>query len=367
MPKYALILSFSYNRVLGADYDISYLSSSINDVIHIYEICKSKNIDQDKITIIMDLMPGKKIPSEIESCNLKTNPHPSDIFVCREIIQFIENTIRGIQDNSYKDDLSNIEILLYISCHGKKISVDGKNSQGIILTTDNGKSLRYLLAKDIFNIIFGNFEINESGRCTIPIYSEIKIPKHNELGNYTEKIGLEEKINVFVSPPIISPSSSPEISQPYRSSYLTKRGIPVSSKMLIIIDTCYSEHMTYFPFIYEQRNQSMVETNNFNIEVGIDLPFCVTISSCEADKTSRFYSEGSSLTNILYKSFRDINGRLNIAQLHYLIYNSNNSKIIKSISSGDTHPIITSTSNIAENDIPFFGNSLKKTTKIIEK
>lgn len=367
MPKYALILAFSYNRVLGADYDVIYLSSSINDALLISEICKSKGIEQQNITIIMDAMPGKKLPTELSLCNLRTNPYPSDTFVCREISQFIENTVRGIEDSSYKNDPSNVEVLFYISCHGKKILNRGHVSQGIVLTTEDGRSLRYLLSKDIFNIIFGNFPIDETGKCTIPVYSEFKVSRHSETGSYIEKIALEEKIVIFLSPPVLSPDSSPETTQPYRSSYSTKRGIPISTKMLIIADTCYSEHMTYFPFIYEPKTQTMIPTNNVNIEVGIDLPYCVTISSCEADKTSRFYAEGSSLTNILFRSLRNLNGRLNIEQLHYAIYNSGNSKIMKLIASNDTHPIITSTDNKVENDIPFFNTMEKRITKVFNK
>jgi hypothetical protein len=367
MGKYALILAFSYNRVLGADYNITYLSSSINDALLITEICKSKGIEPQNTTLLMDIMPGKTIPKELTMCNLRTNPYPSDLFVCREISQFIENTVRGITDSSYKDDYSNVEILFYISCHGKNLLINGKKTQGIVLTTEEGTSLRYLLAKDIFNIIFGHFPVSDNGQCQIPIYSEIKTRKVTETSNYIENVGIEESITIFLSPPIVSPDSSPEMNKPYRSSYYTKRGIPVCSKMLIIVDTCYSEHMTYFPFIYEPKTQTMIKTDYYNDDFGEDLPYCVTISSCESDKTSKFYSEGSSLTNILYRSLNNLKGRLNIAQLHYSIYNSNNKKIIKMLNLNDSHPIITSTSICSENDIPFFSNVEKQKTKNIEK
>lgn len=368
--KYALILAFSYNRVLGANYDIQYLHSAINDIDLMIALCESRGISSENITIVMDLLPGKSLNSRISKCNVRTNPYPSDVFVCREISQFIENTVRGIDDSSYKNDDEKTgnsggpEILLYFSCHGKRL---GPERQGIVLTSEDGRSLKYLLAKDIFRIIFGDLIITEDAYCDIPIYSEIKVKRHTETGTYIEPIYNEEKIRVMLTPTVASPENSPLISVPYRSSYLSNRGIPVSAKMLIIVDTCYSEHMTYFPFSYDQKTQQMISTGNLNTNIGIDLPYCVAISSCEADKTTGFISESSSLTGILYRALLKYDGVLNIAGLHYCIYNSRNPKIIDILKKGAAHPIITSTSDLSYIDIPLFNKFTGEKNEIIEK
>lgn len=364
MGKYALILAFSYNRVLGAKYDIQYLNSAINDVDLMVSICESKGINPENITVVMDLAPGKSLNSRISRCNVRTNPYPSDVFVCREISQFIENTVRGIDDASYKNLDEGPEVLLYFSCHGKRL---GPKDQGIVLTSEDGRSLKYLLAKDIFKMIFGDITISEDAHCDIPIYSELQLKRHTETGSYIEKIYNEEKITIILTPTVISPENSPLLHIPYRSSYSSNRGIPVSAKMLIIVDTCYSEHMAYFPYTYDQRTQEMCLTGNLNTNVGIDLPHCVSISSCESDKTAGFNSGSSSLTDILYRAFLKFDGALNIAQLHYCIYNSRNNKINEILKKGSSHPIITSTSNMADVNVPFFNFNVARELKVIEK
>ena len=377
MGKYALILSFTYPRVANANYELQSLPSALVDIGMIHKLCLKMDIPQSNITIITDLPPMKKIPSDIRLCNLHMNPYPSDIFICREICQFIENTIRGIEDNSYKNGDTNPEVLFYISGHGDKIKINDVEHQGIILTDDEGINLKYLLSKDIFNIIFGNFEIDCLGKVEIPIYSKLKIIKKivdgDKIISKIEKIGIKEKIIIQLSPTVISPQSSPnskeniKIIKPYRSSYLTNRGIPVLTKMLIFIDTCHSEHMTYFPFSYNPKTQTMHPTLNLNIDIGIDLPYCVTISSCEANKTSTQKDSGSSLTRILYLNLMNIKTKLTISQLHYIIYNSKNNIIKELLDTESAHPIITSTSSLSDIPIPFFNFVEEKIREIIEK
>lgn len=369
MVKYALILAFSYPKILDATYDIQSLTSCMSDICMITDLCKNMGIEKRNITIITDL--SRKMRSDIYECNIRINSFPSDIFVCREICQFIENTIRGIEDNFYKSDNDNPEVLLYISGHGDKISIDGKNNQGITLTSEDGKNLKYLLSKDLFNIIFGNFIIDNDARMSVPIYSKIKIQRRveNEVKKVLliEKIGVEEHITFQLSQTVASPQSSPELLKPYRSSYMTNRGLPVSSKLLTIVDTCYSEHMTYFPFIYENRTDNMIKTSNLNIDIGIDLPYCVTISSCESNKTSQFSTSGSSLTKILFMQLSEFKGKLSISQLNYMIYNSRNRVINDLLRNECTHPIITSTADSSENEIPFFNTIQYKPIIIIDK
>jgi hypothetical protein len=372
--KYALILAFSYPKILGSNYDISTLKSVIYDIKMMYEICLNLEIEEHNITIITDILI---LPEKINNCNIKNNPIPSDIFVCRELSQFVENTIRGIEDNLYKggeDDFP--EVLVYISGHGSEIKIDDIDNQSIILTNYDGTSLKYLLSKDIFNIIFGNLYIDNFGKMSVPIYSKIrKIRKiENDKGIYftNDIVGEKGEINIYLTQPIASPIVSPKsspllLSKPYRSNYLANRGIPVSTKMLIIVDTCYSAHMTHFPYIYNPKTQLMCRTHNFNIDFDSELPYCVTISSCESNKTSGIHSNGSSLTKILHLKLFKLKSKINVSQLHYLIYNSSNFIIQELLKRESTHPIITSTLPSSEILVPFFNFKETKIIKVIEK
>ena len=359
MVKYALILAFSYPRTHSTErINLQYLSSTSHDIQMIYNLCKSFDIEDRSITVVTDIV---RLPSEVYNCNLKCNPYPSDVFVCREICQFLENTIRGIEELTYKSDTDYPEVLLYISGHGAHINIEDNLEQGIVLYSDDGSQLKYLLSKDIFNIIFGNLPIESDGTMEIPVWGALKrhkrVETQSEIRYVPENIGTLIPITVKLSPTVASPSNSPDmITKPYRSTYLANRGIPLSTRMLIIIDTCYSEHMTYFPYIYDHRSQNMNETSNSNIEVSSILPYCVAISSCEFDKKTVAKSCGSSLTRILYMKILKLKTRLNISQLHYIIYNSNNGIINDLLRTESSHPIITSTHPLSNLDIPFFSS-----------
>lgn len=373
MVKYALVIAFSYPKNINADYSLTKLSCTSYDIEMIYKICKKFNIDDTNITIITDL---QQLSREIYNTNIKTNLYPDDLFVCREISQFIENTSRGIEENSFKGssdlEYEQSEILLYISAHGSEIKINDNFEQGIVLTKNGGVSLRYLLSKDLFKIIFGGINISESGNMDIPVYKKIK--KIIRVNNDTEKfskmelIGELETINVKLQSPVNSPVNSPLNLIPYRSSYCSNRGISFQSKLLAIIDTCYSAHMTYFPFLYDPKNQIMIQSPQYNIDIHDDLPYCISISSCESDKTTNFTSSGSALTKILYNNFLRYNGDfLDILQLHYIIYSTENSLINNLLRSQRTRPIITSTVSNAETKIPFFCNIVKNKIRTIQK
>jgi len=368
MVKYALILAFSYPRV-EENTLLTFLSCAHHDIKMTHGLCSSLEIDDKNITILTDI---NDTPNSISECNVKRNPYPSDIFVCREICQFLENTIRGIEEQTYKDGNDYPEVFLYISGHGSHIKINDKIEQSIILYNESGTHLKYLLSKDIFNILFGNLHIESDGTMEIPVWiskkSYIQVETETEIKYIPEDIGTLVPITVQLTPPVNSPMCSPNIhSKPYRSSYLANRGIPFSSKMLIVVDTCYSEHMTHFPYIYDSSSQTMIETFNSNVESSSILPHCVTISSCEANKKSGCESSGSSLTKILFMKLKKFKGRLNISQLHYIIYNSNNNLVNNILKNGLSHPIITSTKGVSNEDIPFFNNFVQKKHITIEK
>lgn len=368
MVKYALILAFSYPKT-DDSINIQPLCSVPHDIKMIYDLCKSLSIQDSNITIVTDV---SRLPDRIYNCNIRSNPFPSDIFVCREICQFLENTIRGIEETTFKCDNDFPEVLLYISGHGSNLIVDDELQQGIVLYNESGDCLKYLLSKDIFNIMFGNLDINIDGYMNIPLYSALKrykkIENEFEIRYVPETLGLLEPITVRLSPPVASPINSPDmIVKPYRSTYLANRGVPFSTRMLIIVDTCYSEHMTYFPYIYDPKSQKMLETLNSNVECSSSMPYCISISSCERDRKTVATSSGSSLTKILHMNLLNQKININIAQLHYIIYNSNNGIINQILRNGSSHPIITSTHSNSNLQIPFFSNfKPKTTTKIIK-
>jgi len=155
MVKYALILAFSYPRI-DENSLLQFLSCTNHDIKMIHNLCSSLDILDKNITLVTDI---SKLPSDVVNCNIKRNPFPSDIFVCREICQFLENTIRGIEELTYKDDSDFPEVLVYISGHGSHLNIDENNEQCIVLYSEDGSHLKYLLSKDIFNIIFGKIFI----------------------------------------------------------------------------------------------------------------------------------------------------------------------------------------------------------------
>lgn len=362
--KYAILIILSYPP---GEYGISKippLQGAIKDLLFMTRFCLEREILPHNITIVTDLV---NIPSLCNNTNIKVNPYCSSTFVCREFCQFIENTIRGI-DNSYRrrDEVETPEVLIYFSCHGAKIPIaipEVRDEQGIVLMNEDGTSLRYLTTKDIFNVLFGRNNISPNGIMKIPIYKKIK-QIINENRRNIESISSDyEFISVNLTTPIESPNSEKRC---YRSSYLMNRGIPATARVLIIVDTCYSGRMMHFPFIYSPTEQILTKSNLFGCFVNhIDMPYCVCISSCDADKSTKSPFDGSHLTQIICSQFSNCTESLNIMQFYYHIMNTTNSKFRNFIIKETISPVISSTSNNIVLLIPFFGHeNIRKPRKI---
>lgn len=330
--------------------------------------CLSRGIEKSNITIITDCV----LNETFNEFNCKNVQYPNYNFVCSEIINFIENTSRGIDENTEKFGLYEPEILFYISSHGENIKIDipeVRDEQAIILTDDSGFNLYYLTTKDFFNIIFGRFFISHEGLISIPIYK--KNEQYINYGVHFKKtIQYEPEIlkiqlkkinrNGFNSPSVLI-TSSPEL-QPIRRTYLSSRGLPPLSKVLFVIDTCHSGYMTHFPFIYNKDKNQLNQSSYYNIYVNhVDMPYCVCISSCEANKTTKTTYSGSLLTQAIYRNLLKLDTNCNIGQLYYHLLKNLN------IFFSTINPVISTTDINTEKIIPFFSKNEIDEIEIIDK
>lgn len=372
--KYALLMVFNY---YPDDYDnskVSQIIGSLADLTMMVTFCLDKNILRENITIITDLI---ELSSICEGCKINFCDYPKCTFVCTKICQFVENTIRGIEYGFNKNLGESSEVFMYISCHGSELKIfvpEFREDQGIVLFDDSASDLRFLSTKDIFNILFGRFFISPSGIMRIPIYKKTKTLKQITFENvkkYREEVETSVEFitvqlsNIEKSPEVRSPGT---IYKPYRSSYNSNRGIPFFSNVLIIVDTCYSGFMTHFPYIYCDEKESLIRTPFSNHYVNhIDMPYCVCISSCSFDKKTKSSVGGSHLTKLLYIQFRNLNIPLNFKDFHYNIINLTSKTLIEYLKNGSITPVISSTRNVLNDKIPFFGKEfLKRPRKVIK-
>lgn len=362
--KYALLCAFCYPRSLYGVPKIPKLLGTSKDLMMMTVFCKSKGIPPENITILTDIA---EVTRESTDCNVKYTSYPNSEFVCRELAQFVENTVRGIEDGYHKSGNEIPEILIYISCHGARINIkipEERDEQSIILLDDDGSTLKYLTTKDIFNILFGRISISSSGMMRIPVYSKYQslVPIEKSGAKFYEEETISEPSFVIasLSPTVPSPQNSPGMdAKPYRSSYLANRGFPPWSKVLIIVDACHSAHMTHFPFVYLQKEQELASSPIQNVFVNhADIPYCVCISSCDVDKTTKSETEGSQLTQIIFSQLKDVTEPLNFRQFYYYIVNSNNSLFKWYLTVKTLTPVLSSTANNVDNEIPFFSNRI---------
>jgi hypothetical protein len=149
--KYALLLVLEYENHFSMPILVKQLPGALIDLEKSLQLCKEFKIENKNITIVTDI---RTTSIYSKGYNIKYNPYPDDIFICTEIAQFIENTIK--YSYSFDSDNFNIsdEIFFYISCHGNNIynPLSKKEEQGIVLTSDNGTNKKYLLSKDLFNL-----------------------------------------------------------------------------------------------------------------------------------------------------------------------------------------------------------------------
>jgi hypothetical protein len=345
--KYALIMAFTYEKSVNGDSRVAKLVCAESDLTMASLFCLHKGIAHENITILTDL---SSVPDECSSMRLKYCCYPESEFVCRELAEFIENTIRGIEDTTFKSEEDLPEVFVYVSGHGAIV----KDEQGIVLLDNGGTRLRYLTTRDLFSVLFGKIAINPTGVMRIPVYARTQASEF-----------VKEAVVVRVTPATASPHTSPGlIPKPHRSSYLMNRGIPPWTRVLFVIDTCHSANMTHFPYIYSVAEDAMmpaIPEDTFGEFA--DMPYCVSIASCGAEGVTRNDPRGSPLTKRLYGRLREYTGSLNTPQLYHYITDCHNWAPFGSRFS----PVVSSTSSNPGTPIPFFYTGIVQKPKRIER
>ena len=340
--KYGLIIAISYCQY-EENIKISPLQGTYKDLEMMVEFCINKNITCDNITIITDLIT---IPENCIDKNVKKIEFASCFLMCKEICEFVENNIRNTSETP--------EIFIYFSCHGSKLKIISDNNilddEAIVLKDFTGSYLRFIRTKDIFNMLFGRYSISEDGIITIPTYKKCRKIIRDKMFRKECIVGVVENIQISMKVPVESPEE--QFNNFTRSSYLKNRGIPYNSKVLIIIDCCYSGRMLSFPYLFE--NFELVKINNKNLDTE-DVAYCVCISSCESNKSTRSENDGSLLTKLIFNKLLKIREPLIFSDIYNILKIEN------------FNPIISSTVDIVENYIPFFDlNNIKKPRKIFK-
>jgi hypothetical protein len=331
--RHALLIVFDYNInaiLSNGGITVEPLNSLLamnTDLRIAYNISTELfNIPRSNITIITDVIPpfGNQRPwdplrSSGDNPRVVQLPYPDITCVIREIAQFIENTIRNIKDTISKGgpDISKEEVFIYISCHGARIPVScGENN--IIDSYDNGLILmakregnhyerRYLRSGDIFSLFFGHNEVTPEGIMSVPITRRKLISSPSPYYLFED----DEMCNVRLTPiSEVEPKST-------RTSYKEMRGLPFSTKMLVVFDTCHSGSMADFHYIYDPYDCKMMITSN--PPIGFIYPHCVSLSAAEDEHDAPSTSNGSPFTRHLHRIFSEGNS-LTIQQFHERMY-----------------------------------------------
>ena len=321
--KYALLMVFDYQKIDIPSPPKPLLSMDI-DLFRAYELANTRfGIPKDNITIITDVKTQKVKPWEplIEN---QPNPeivkleYPNISDVIKELVIFIENTVRGIEEISLKGSDQKSEVFLYFSCHGVRLNMlDSEIDSALMLLSQNER--RYLRSDTIFNLFFGNQQTVD-GILSVPITSQVCSPSkvYNDLE---------------ISECSITPSK-----------YNLSLGLPKDTSMLVIFDTCHSGTMASFNYIYDVSSNKMIDSKKHQLE---NQPYCVSISASQDSSNAISTINGSLFTESLFAILNKVDRKINIQELNHLIYENipNAVKLCK--------PTICSTVNDVERTIPF--------------
>lgn len=333
---YALMVVLSYQRRECSYETPPTLISIDKDISLIYDLSVNNfKIPEENITIVSDINLSED--EKYKEANYIHIHDPDVECVISEISQFVENTVRDIKKSSENQ----IQIFLYISCHGHELNLSNSEiHQSLILTADNGKISRYILAKDIFNLLFGKFKISDEGIMKIPIYRKIIDATGKTIYTCTEtSINLLPSNTIF--PEILIQGRTIYNN---RENYETNRGLPHNAKMLSIIDTCYSGHMTHLPYEYSRKKSKMTKIFPREDE---KLPLCVSISACKKNKLILYSTDGSPFTKYIYYILNKYKTKFTIQELHNVLYGEIPYLLRKS------KPTITSTTKNHNTLVPF--------------
>lgn len=289
-------------------------------------------IDRKNITVVTDVVPpyGQARPwdplvSSGENPRIVQLPYPEITGIVREIAQFIENTIRGIDDTVSKGHVITNEVFIYVSCHGAQIptipsevgELDPMDNALIFITKREGKyyERRYLRANDIFKLFFGHNIVSEEGIMTVPITRRSRVTSMVDGKSIQHYVFEDDEVCRIRLTPIkaLEPRST---RLEYRNPLM--RGLPITTNMLVLFDTCHSGSMADFHYVYDPIDCEMKPTAN--LPCGYEYPFCVSLAASEDSSDAPSTSNGSPFTRCVFNIFKEAKCGLSIRQFHEMIY-----------------------------------------------
>lgn len=339
ITRHALLLVFEYPHVHGSLDPPVQLLSMEKDLANVYKLCRDRlTIPESNITVVTDLRirRGQFNPWDPLSDSPSLNPsiirlrHPDATRVCREVAQFVENTVRGIMESDYKSKGEQVnEVFLYISGHGALVpDVNGKISNALLFTSKDGKRREYLHNEHIFKLLFGHLPVDKSGVMDIPVtyrekeidsdgsYSHVYKTKVNSIKLVPSAHDRQKLVNAddeFDKDKVVATTPRG------RHHYLSDRGLPSDVRLLVCLDTCHAGSMTDFHWMYDSWKDTM-RLKKAEPPSHLSYPICICISSSCDKSESPSTSIGSLFTNHLCSIFNRLKGTTSIKGLHALLY-----------------------------------------------
>jgi hypothetical protein len=322
---HALILVFDYNFQIDTIESPCKLLSMDIDLEHAYKLATDRfKIKRSNITVVTDVKPKTGFKRPWDPLTLTGNPrivqlqYPEIAYIIREIAQFIENTVRDIDDIISKGIEKRNEVFIYVSCHGARIpSIPGEGydlepqENALIFMTKrpNGYERRYLRSGDIFKLFFGSNVVDDRGFMTVSITRRISL---EDIESYL--FNDDEVCKFQITPTkVIVPSSKRD-----NYTFLSDRGLPLSTNMLVLFDTCHSQSMSDFHYVYNPKLEVMERTDN--PVLSYEYPYCVSLAASENTSSAPSTTSGSPFTKVIFDIFTTEDKPLKIKDFHKKIY-----------------------------------------------
>ncbi len=345
--RHALILVFEYRRAPNANDVPNPLLSMDTDLKLAYEMSRNRfQIPAQNITVVTDVKPRLGVMAAWDPLDRDPYKNPRIIRlncpditkVCREIAQFVENTVRGIREVPVtKGDGTLHEVFIYMSGHGAQIPNPHRHDDNsepqdnaLIFTTADGTSRRYLRDDHIFRILFGQVDVDENGIMAIPITNR-QICRSKRDGSLYYNFS-DEVVTFRVTPgvdehkrlPLPNEYPDEEDIVAYTPSgrhvkYVKDRGLPPTTHMLALFDTCHSGTMTDFHYIYRDGYMELTRKPPTACKREA-FPLCICLAAANDEQEAPSTSAGSPFTRHLYNIFNQLQGTVSIKEINDLIY-----------------------------------------------
>lgn len=351
--KYALIMVFEYRKVNRfADTPQTLLAMNV-DLNKAYSLSVERfGIPPGNITIVTDIRQDPAIrnaweplsPNPLKRPKIVRLATPDIKVVCREMSQFVENTVRGIREVVSKGPDTRHEIFTYISCHGALIpSLDGfGKDNALILTTDQGTSRCYLRDDNLFRILFGQLDVDDAGRMSVSI-TRCHRPKRTFYEDQIDYMITPAQRRIDVNDP---DEYDMVLKSPSGKYFIPDRGVPEDSHMLVIVDSCHSGTVTDFHYVYDPHMRGFKPTMKFDY-LNRRYPTCICLAAAQDQEDAPSTPNGSIFTRYLVSVFNELKHSINIADFYDLLY-EHLPKIL-----GKCKPTITSTIDDVNIHLPF--------------